>query len=117
MGTEAVVHRHKNARRNRVCDLFGGQGIDGIIPADRDEQRIAALDLFELFLAQLMAEVAAVHERQALGAQNVDGVLPAQRSALFVVKGRDRFDRKGAFRPVSSRERHGLQKGVVAVGM
>lgn len=75
---EAVVHRHEHARRDRVRDLFRRLRIDRVIPADGDQQRIAALDRRELLLAQLMAKVAAVHKRHSLGAQDMDGVLAAK---------------------------------------
>jgi len=75
---EAVVHRHEHARRDRVRDLFCRLRVDRIVPANGDQQRIAALDRRELLLIQLVAEVTAVHERQALGAQDMDDVLSAK---------------------------------------
>ena len=74
---EAVVHRHEHARRDRVRDLFCRLRVDRIVPANGNQQRIAALDRRELLLAQLMAKVAAVHERHPLCAQDMDGVLAA----------------------------------------
>ena len=116
MRTEAIVHRHNDARRNGVSDSFRSRCVHGIVSADGKQQRIAVLHRGKLRVIELMTEVSRVDDRQSLGAQNVHFVPAAQRALLFIVEGVHSPDGKGALLSVTQ-QRHRRRKAVVAVLM
>lgn len=85
----AVVHGDDDPGLHGIGNALGLRGVDGVIPADGDEQHIDAAELLKLCARQLMAEIAEVREVYTLGGDDGNEVPAAKLSVLAVVKGLD----------------------------
>ena len=85
----AVVHGDDDPGLHGVGNALGLCGVNGIIPADGDEQHIDAAKLLKLRARQFMAKIAEVREAYALGGDDGDEVPAAKLAVLAVVKGLD----------------------------
>ena len=85
----AVVHGDDDPGLHGIGNALGLRGVDGVIPADGDEQHIDAAKILKLRARQLMAKVAEVREVYTLGGADGNEVPAAQLSVLAVVKGLD----------------------------
>src|SRR5260370_33498662 len=81
VGRGAVVHRDDIVPRLQLLDdALGVDAVERVDPADWHHQNVHLADLFNLILAELVAEVAEVDDLQRSGGDDADTVLAAREA-------------------------------------
>lgn len=88
------MHGHNYARPERGAERLRLICVNGVKPADGKEQHVHVSQRPELLLRERMAQIAQMHDAQALGVYNTDEVFTAQPAPLAVMKAGDKADFK-----------------------